>query len=225
MILGLLTDIHEDVRSLRLALGRFRQVGVDRVVLLGDVFETGRALVGAVDLLIESGAVGVWGNHDFGLCRDPHPEVRARFPGHVMAYMATLQPRLVIDDCLFTHVEPWLDPESLVDLWHFDGSPGDPEDLSACFASAPQRVLFSGHIHRWSLWTPAGRMAWDCLTPVRLEPPGRFMVVLGALCDGRCATYDTSTGLLTPIDLRDGPPPANGDRAPVGESTDQDMAD
>jgi predicted phosphodiesterase len=42
MKLGLLTDIHEQVEFLRIALDRFRQDPVDQVVVIGDIFETGR---------------------------------------------------------------------------------------------------------------------------------------------------------------------------------------
>ena len=42
MKLGLITDIHEQVEFLRIALDRFRQEQVNQVVVIGDVFETGR---------------------------------------------------------------------------------------------------------------------------------------------------------------------------------------
>ena len=44
MKLGLLADIHEQFESLRIALDRFRQEQVDRVVVIGDVFETGQRI-------------------------------------------------------------------------------------------------------------------------------------------------------------------------------------
>src|SRR5947208_2163570 len=70
MRLGLLADIHEEVDLLRLALDRFRHEAVDQVVVLGDVAETGERLTETTLLLAGAGAVGVWGNHDFGLCRE-----------------------------------------------------------------------------------------------------------------------------------------------------------
>ena len=39
MKLGLITDIHEQVEFLQIALDRFRQEQVDQVVVIGDVFE------------------------------------------------------------------------------------------------------------------------------------------------------------------------------------------
>ena len=36
---------------------------------------------------------GVWGNHDYGLCRDPYPDIRERFGPEVMAYFASATER------------------------------------------------------------------------------------------------------------------------------------
>ena len=41
MKLGLVTDIHEQVELLQVALEQFKSDRVDRVVVIGDVFETG----------------------------------------------------------------------------------------------------------------------------------------------------------------------------------------
>jgi hypothetical protein len=60
--LGLITDIHERVLDLKLALAAFDRHGVDRVICLGDVFETGAAIRETVALLAERHIAGVWGN-------------------------------------------------------------------------------------------------------------------------------------------------------------------
>lgn len=93
MKLGILADIHEDLEHLRGALDALRDRGADRLILLGDLFELGHRLDATVELLDEAGAVGVWGNHDFGLCRDPHEDVRRRFSEETMAFMGRLRPR------------------------------------------------------------------------------------------------------------------------------------
>ncbi len=66
MKLGFLTDIHEHVEHLRVALDQFRIEGIDQVVVIGDLFEQGRRIEETCRLLAEASAVGVWGNHDFG---------------------------------------------------------------------------------------------------------------------------------------------------------------
>src|SRR5437879_5298486 len=95
MKLGLITDIHEHVEHLRRALAEFDRRGVERILCIGDVVETGQQLHETVALLAERGIAGVWGNHDFGLCSHPSALVstrRAKFAGPVLDYLATYQP-------------------------------------------------------------------------------------------------------------------------------------
>lgn len=198
MRLGLLADIHEHVDFLRICLGWLRSQRVDEIVVLGDVFQMGERIAETCQLLSEAGAIGVWGNHDFALAYQPALNLHEKYPRAVLDFFATLQPRLVIDDCLFTHVEPWLNPEVLADLWYFDGPPDDVEKLPRIFDAAPQRVLFAGHFHRWVLAQPDRLLPWNGETPVTLAP-GRFFAVVGPVCDGYAATYDTQSSELVPL--------------------------
>ena len=106
---------------------------------------------------------------------------------------------------LFTHVEPWLDANDILQLWYFEGLPDTPEKLAKSFAAVPQRVLFSGHAHRWFLATPEGPCEWAG-GPARLAPPGRYLVILHPVALGHCAVYDTATAELTPPRLPTGHP-------------------
>jgi hypothetical protein len=201
MRLGILADIHEELPFLRWSLEFFPSLGVDRIIVLGDIHCLGKHLAETVALLAAANATGVWGNHDFGLCRDVPPRLRDRYAGPVLDYMGALQPRLEVADCLFSHVEPWLDPESVEDLWYFDGPPDTPEKATRSFAAVPHQHLFVGHYHRWLMATPSGMLAWQGEGPVVLSP-GRFLVAVGAVCAGQCAVFDTETRVLLPCDLR-----------------------
>jgi predicted phosphodiesterase len=198
--LGLITDIHEHVEYLRLAIERFEFERTDQLVVIGDVVEMGLQLEETCRLLSHANAVGVWGNHDFGLCYEPSDTIRTKYPDSVIAYMTSLKPRLDVGGCHFTHVEPWLDPEKFADLWYFDGLPDEHHKLSRIFESAPNRILFAGHFHRWLVASPDGILDWRGLEPVRLNG-GRYYVVINALCDGACAIFDTETSELVPYNL------------------------
>ena len=50
-----------------------RRQGADRLVLVGDVCGMHTDLEETVGLLDDAGVVGVWGNHDFGLCGTTRP--------------------------------------------------------------------------------------------------------------------------------------------------------
>jgi hypothetical protein len=205
MKIGLITDIHEHVEELRFALAACDRHQVERIICLGDVFETGAAIHETVALLADRNVAGVWGNHDFGLCSHPSALAstrRVRYGDAVLDYMATYQPCLAQDDCLFSHVEPWRDLNDVMGLWYLGGVPDDVEKAARSFDARPQRVMFTGHHHRWFLTTRAGPIRWTGDRAIRLESPERYLVVVAAVSEGHCAIYDTCTGELMPIALR-----------------------
>ena len=115
-----------------------------------------------------------------------------------IGFMTSLRPRLELDDCYFAHVEPWLDPEDIADLWFFEGPPDSDQRLKRIFNAVPNRLIFAGHYHKWMLVTPAGVLDWNGECSVKLER-GRYFVVVGALLEGRFAIFDTDTSELVPF--------------------------
>jgi hypothetical protein len=104
-----------------------------------------------------------------------------------------------MDGCLFAHVEPWLAPERIEDLWYFEGLPETTEQVAQSFAAVPNRLVFVGHYHRWLLATPEGLQPWGGDRPIVLNAANRYLVAVHAVCDGRCACFDTGTNELIPI--------------------------
>ncbi len=200
MKLGLLTDIHEEAELLQTALDRLRDEQVDQIIVIGDIFELGHYIRETCRLLADAGAIGVWGNHDFGLCSDPRDALREKYGDDVIQFMTSLRPRLEYEGCYFAHVEPWLNPEELSDLWYFDGIPDRQDKLDRIFNAVPNRLMFAGHFHQWLLATPNRIEEWRGETPVTLQGE-RYFVVVGALCEGRFATFDTDTCELIPFVL------------------------
>lgn len=198
MKLGLITDVHEDVAHLRLALATFEREQVDQIVMIGDVFHFGMDIEETCRLLAEANVVGVWGNHDYGLCFEPDEESCERWGPEIIGYMTSLKPRLDVAGCQFTHIEPWLDPSKLEDLWHFEGSPDEHCQLARIFDAVPNRLMFMGHYHRWVLARPGGIVDWHGESPIRLDDD-RYFLVVGALCNGDYAILDTETSELTPF--------------------------
>lgn len=201
MKLGLITDIHEHVDHLRAALQRFQTERVDQIIVIGDVFEIGQQIEETCRLLAEANVIGVWGNHDFGLCVEPSDELRIKYGPDVIGFMTSLKPRLDVAGCHFTHVEPWLNPEDVVDLWYFEGPPNEPGKLNRIFEAVPNRLMFGGHYHSWLLVTPDGINGWSGQCPVSLAE-GRHFVVIGALCEGKYAILDTVSWELVPFNER-----------------------
>ena len=142
---------------------------------------------------------GVWGNHDFGLCVDQSDEIRKQYSSDILEFMSSLQPRLEIEGCLFTHIEPWLDPNNVYDLWYFDGLPETQEKLNRSFAAMPHRVMFIGHYHSWLVGSTAGIVPWNGETPIKLNATQQHLVVVNAVCHGYCALFDTTSNELIPF--------------------------
>jgi predicted phosphodiesterase len=201
MRIGILADIHEDVETLRRALDRLRGEGVGPVVVLGDVFYAGRRMGETAALLLDAGAVGVWGNHDLGVCLEPDEEMCRRWAGPALDLAARLRPRFEVGGCLFSHGLPHWDATDPM-AYYCDEQPEEPEATVNSFAAVPHGVVFVGHFHRWVAATAAGRLPWDGEGPICLHPEERWMVVIAAVCDGWCAVFDTDSRVLQPHRLR-----------------------
>jgi len=201
--IGILSDIHEDIERLHIALELLSDRKPDRLVMLGDVFDHGERIAEACRILAAAGAQGVWGNHDFGLCMDVVEDLAARMDPGVLAYMASLRPCLTIADCFFQHVEPWLDPTQVEDLWQHFGPVDGVTRIERALSESPRRVTFMGHLHHWVVANAQGPAIMGQPREISLDPTRRWFVAIGAVCDGWAATYDTQSGLLTPIALPD----------------------
>ena len=199
--LGIVSDIHEAVELLERALAMLALERVDRLVVLGDVFETGPRIDATVRILEASGAIGVYGNHDYGLSTEPNDYIRQRFSPRVLAYMGSLLPRMEIEGAFFAHREPFLDCSEVTEIWHVDDEPLPPRVIERSFSAVPNRSIFIGHFHRWTAFTKDGPLYWEGRTPLTLPEDGPTLVIVGAVCDGHAATFDTRTRVLTPVDL------------------------
>ncbi|MBC7820449.1 MAG: metallophosphoesterase family protein [Planctomycetaceae bacterium] len=202
MRIGIVADIHEEVDSLKRALSLFRREGVDAVVSLGDACDSYRASgnpAQVATLLREAGAVGVWGNHDVGLSYEVSDQLRRLADPAFLEYMSGMQPHLTIENCRFSHVEPWLDAKKIEDLWYFDGWPDTPEKAARSFAAVPERHLFMGHLHCWLAMTQSRRVEWCGEQPLSLANEPRSLVVIAPVFRGWCAIFETTASLLTPL--------------------------
>jgi hypothetical protein len=202
MRIGLLADVHEDVEGLAAAIPVCRQNGVDRLLTLGDILETGERFAEAVDLLREADVGGVWGNHEFGLYVGRGDSLKSRFDRRTLDYMQRLTARLEVEGVLLGHVLPCLDPMDAEQPWYVERAPATAEDAARNFAAFTERRMFVGHFHRWLAVTPDGPLKWSGERPIPFDPDVRYLVVIAAVCDGWCAIYDTETDVLTPCVVR-----------------------
>ena len=82
---------HEAVEYLQIALGEFAAQGIDQVIVLGDLFEMGSRIDETCQILDAVNAIGVWGNHDYGLCVDPEDETREKYSAATIRFMTSVK--------------------------------------------------------------------------------------------------------------------------------------
>jgi predicted phosphodiesterase len=208
MRLGLVADIHNDSDSLSRALAALNARCVDLLVTLGDtcdVFLPDNGIVEVATMLRERHAAGVWGNHDFVLCRNVDDRFLIRYAGTpVLDFMAGMLPTLVVGECHFSHLEPLGDPHDVAHLWSLKDKPFDFMELAALsFEAVEHRLLFIGHYHCWWAATPDGPLDWAGEKPLELAANRRYFVVVDAVLGGWCAWLDTDAGVLVPLRITD----------------------
>ena len=206
MRIGLITDIHNHAAELAVALACFEQRGVDRVLTLGDTCDSlgsGEEAAQVAALLDACGAMGVWGNHDYGLCREVHPRARERYPAIVFEVMARMHPRLMIGEYHFSHRESPIDPLEITQLWELGEDSRGPDGLfrlaGRAFSAVDSRLQFVGHYHQWWAATPEGPLDWTGDRTLRFDPTSRYFVVVGPVFAGWCRVLDTDDGTLEPL--------------------------
>lgn len=202
MLIGIAADIHDSVDALKATLDRFRDAGVEQVVSLGDAFETfkpGDPGTEVGRLLKDADAIGVWGNHDVGLSHRIPREVERAAEPELLNFTKTLRPQLVVDNCRFSHVEPWLNATKIEDLWHFDGMPNQPEFARRSLEAVPEQFVFVGHFHCWAITSADRKIAWNEGERISLSPSERYVVLMAAVVHGWSAVFDTVEAELTPI--------------------------
>lgn len=198
MKIGILADIHAHLDNLQAALAGLQAAGIDRIVVLGDLIESPRHAAETISLLKAQYAVGVWGNHELGLCVEPRPEVCALYPAWVVDYFSTLAARFELGELLFSHSLPSQDAADPA-AYYLGPRPHEPGALDASFAQFRHRIMFIGHFHDWFAATPNGCLPWDGSEPLRCDPDQRYFVVVHAVADGWFAIFDDVTNVLTPI--------------------------
>jgi hypothetical protein len=62
--------------------------------------------------------------------------------------------------------------------------------------------MFAGHFHKWLLAMPDEISDWNGDRPIRLLDQRRYFVVIGALCEGRYAVFDSDTSVLMPFNMK-----------------------
>ena len=202
MRIGILADIHDEVDHLKAALSGFGDLAVDRIVSLGDAFDTFRSGEPGVEvarLLQDAESIGVWGNHDFKLSSETPAVLHKQADPSLLEFSQTLKPWLALENSRFSHLAAWLEADSKEAVWPMTVIPGASQPAGAFFDTIPENFLFVGHFHCWAAVTPAGPLSWNGEGKLALNRKDKHLIMVGAVADGWSAVFDTDTAVLTPV--------------------------
>jgi putative phosphoesterase len=144
MKIGIISDIHADVRALRRALEHMPSV--DAYLCPGDAVSEYRFCADTVELLQQAKVLCIQGNHEHVLFNGRNPaylkKCRETFAPEALEFLATVPPsrELTFEDTklLLVHASPW-EP---YDEYIYPGS-----TRLARFATLPHDVVCFGHTH------------------------------------------------------------------------------
>ncbi|MCW8085951.1 metallophosphoesterase family protein [Sabulicella glaciei] len=211
MKLALFADVHSNLQALEACLEHAATQGAQRLLFLGDLVGYGADPSAVVARVRGLGAPCLQGNHDQAATHGPRG-----FSPLAAAAMRWTQGALSAEDRAWLDALPLLLEEEDRLFVHADASaPAEwryvegPAEAQRSLAATEARLTFCGHTHVPLLCglLPSGQVAAlrpPMSAPVRLEAPGRWLCVMGAVGqprDGRPAAcyglFDTGTNECT----------------------------
>jgi len=186
MRIALLSDVHANIDALRAVLADLDRRQVDVRVCLGDSVGYGPEPRECLDLLLESCATVLAGNHDLAASGRLG---YARFSSIARDAVEFARQRLT--PALRSRLGELPDEENLGDLLLVHASPTRPRDYAYVrdtaaaleqFDSHPFRIAFYGHTHMPVVFRDDGEQVTLSLQPsVKLLPAGRYLCNVGSI--------------------------------------------
>lgn len=214
MRLGIISDLHANELALEASLAALERLGVDRLIILGDIVGYGpdpEAVTQRVAGLVSQGAICLMGNHDAAAVgtRCTMNDVataaiewtRPRLSESSRQFLAGLPMTASLGDILFVHADA-SNPAS----WLYVV---DAASAMQSLLAVKAQVTFCGHVHRPQVYCLTATAKVIAHTPVTntavpLSPQRQWLAVAGAVGqprDGNPAasfmTYDTQARELT----------------------------
>jgi diadenosine tetraphosphatase ApaH/serine/threonine PP2A family protein phosphatase len=214
MRIALFADIHGNRHAFAACLERARELGAERIVLLGDYVGYGADpvwVLSAVMELVARGALAVRGNHDSAVAnrRESMNDAaqiaiewtRGELGPAELRFLQELPFTHEEDDRLYVHAEA-----SRPEAWRYVL---DESDAALSLGATAATITLCGHVHQPMLYrlTPAGQLASflpQTGRAIPLQPDRRWLAVLGSVGQPRdgnpaasFAIFDTDRRELT----------------------------
>jgi predicted phosphodiesterase len=167
--IAIMSDIHGEHRVLERILNECRESEVQRIVLLGDLFDRYEQIDACLQRLSGWPLSGVIGNHEREALKSECPH-KVSNDGQASTLIAQLGDRLLLGDALFIHD-------------HLEWKPAaEPGEWSP-------RVVFAGHTHYRHARDESGPIDIS-LGHIKLRENRRYLINPGAVVEGQFAIWD-----------------------------------
>jgi diadenosine tetraphosphatase ApaH/serine/threonine PP2A family protein phosphatase len=193
MKIALISDVHSNIQALEAVLDFVDDVGVDKIVCLGDIVGYGADPKACLDILRLRCSVLVLGNHDLAVVSEsnrhslPRDGRKAAKHNHAalekedLEFLASL-PYVASDEgCTFVHATP-REPEHWYRLSSY-------QESQSQFSYFTTDICFNGHTHRPSIIS-------DKLGVLQVRPGHRYLVNVGSVGQPRDGDPRASFGLF-----------------------------
>jgi len=187
--LAVISDIHSNFEALNAVIADIRDLGVDRIICLGDVVGYASGARMCLRAIQELECPCILGNHDEAVARDSTLladmndtavagilYARQRLNFDEKTFLASLPGDLVMDGRQFTHASLAHPPS-----WPYISG---TDDARLHFAQQSSRLSFCGHTHRPMVWAQndAGRITGKKgRAVIALGRTGKVLVNVGAV--------------------------------------------
>ena len=191
---GVISDVHGELRTLTRALDHCRETGVGTIALLGDLFDKVEEADRCADALGGWHVVGVYGNHEREIAL-------AATAGEIQVEPSTLEllgglsNEVRTDEYHLVHeAEPWGQHDPVAALFERSGTSNGYRPASW--------ITFAGHTHVRSARTESGPLDIARGT-LRLSAVRNYLINPGALSVGQYAIWDREEHHITFHQLED----------------------
>lgn len=166
---AIISDIHGEHRMLQRVLDRCHDRRVQRLVLLGDLFDRLDQVERCADLLTEWTVTGVFGNHERDALRHGNSN-GSPCNGFIARFVEAFADQLRLGEALFVH-------DHSECSWNDLAAPDHP------------RIIFSGHTHYRQAKDDNGPLDLS-LGKIRIREDRRYLINPGAVVDGQFAIWE-----------------------------------
>mgnify|MGYP000511690265 CR=1 FL=1 len=197
---AVLSDIHGNRPALEAVLAEVKDLGIRRLLVLGDVVGYG-PFPGECLRLLADAEVCLQGNHEAGVIGELDDGwfndvawagiewTRRRLSGHELQVISGWPKCVTVDGIELAHGS--LDPDDRFD--YLDS----PSSIEAHFAAQSRPLCFVGHTHVPAIWTEGreGQVLWPKDGAYRLVPGLKTVVNVGSV--GFCRSEDPRPSWVT----------------------------